>query len=305
MRKIGVIGLGSIGMRHAKNLVDMGCWVHAWDPDEAKCKEIMLYRPADTSNILPVGWCDDIGEVSARCDAIVIASPTHLHLDHIMSCKFKTPLFVEKPLIHKFEDDILLGGHITVGYNLRFHSCVKKAKEWLDAGLIGEPLWASFTCAQYNDKPAYLRDGVILNWSHEIDLALYLLGAAKVKASSTRLTDGRDDMADILLTHDSGTMTHIHLDYITADELRGFTIVGKKGAIKVTLLGGGVATISDDAEDGYSDLYCPENSFDANYVEEMQAFIDRIDGKETLGATGEEGLAVLRICLEVRKQAGL
>jgi hypothetical protein len=37
----------------------------------------------------------------------------------------------------------------------------------------------------------------------------------------------------------------------------------------------------------------------------MQAFLDRIDGKETIGCTGEEGLEVLKICLEVRKQAGL
>jgi hypothetical protein len=37
----------------------------------------------------------------------------------------------------------------------------------------------------------------------------------------------------------------------------------------------------------------------------MKAFIDRMDGKETLGCSAEEGLEVLKVCLEVRKQAGL
>ncbi len=38
---------------------------------------------------------------------------------------------------------------------------------------------------------------------------------------------------------------------------------------------------------------------------QAEAFIDRIDGKETIGCTGAEALKVLEICLEVRKQAGL
>lgn len=322
-KKIGVIGLGSIGLRHAKNLANLGHQVIAWDPDRAKCDEAMRYRGSG-SNSIPIGTVDCIHDAThGDEDGVVIASPTNLHIEHLSRVlrEHTAPVFVEKPIAHSDRvfhlEDLIKSRPMMVGYNLRFHSCVKKAKEWLDAGLIGEPIWANFTCAQYNDKPAYLRDGVIFNWSHEIDLALYLLGPAKVAASSTRIdrpgtanSDVNcygvgDSMADILLTHDSGTRSAIHLDYDSNPEHRGFTIVGTRTSMTANLLTG-VMTVKRNYGDELPDLtICLDNNWSDNYIEEMQAFLDRIDGKQTLGADGKDGLAVLDICLEVRKAAGL
>ena len=69
---------------------------------------------------------------------------------------------------------------------------------------------------------------------------------------------------------------------------------------------GRVASIPRNYGEELPDLcICGTDTWNDNYIEEMQAFIDRIDGKETIGCTGEEALKVLEICLEVRKQAGL
>jgi predicted dehydrogenase len=173
----------------------------------------------------------------------------------------------------------------------------------LNADLIGKPLWANFTLGQHSEKPPYLRDGVILNWSHEIDLALYLLGNGNVSGSSTRLSDGKDDIADICLTHENGCRSSIHLDYVTQPEIRQFLIVGTGATIIVDLLHR-MAWLRR-ADEVIMDQFQGQDSWEENYVTEMQAFLDRCDGKQTLGCTGEEGLAVLKICLEVRKQAGL
>ena len=285
---IGVIGLGSIGARHAKNLEALGCKVIGYDP-----------QLSAQDNRLP-----PLVDVVAVSEALVIASPTNHHYHHIFDCSSK-PLFVEKPLTH---GPTTLFDHNweaikMVGYNLRFHSCVIQAQKWLLHNAIGKPLWANFTCAQYNDRPNYLRDGVILNWSHEIDLACYLLGDCRVAASSTRLTDGKDDMTDILLTHDNGCRTTVHLDYLTRPEYRGFVIAGDKGVIEVDLPNR-TAKLSPHGD--YVSFEVDQGgSYDEDYKTEMQAFLDRIDGKTTLGCTGEEALKVLEICLEVRKQAGL
>lgn len=293
-KTIGIIGLGSIGKRHRDNLVKMGqTEVIGYDPDPSK----------------KTGWtCDDLDFLINLADRIIIASPTSSHYEHLVKCLIQNkPIFIEKPVADT-PNAGLLRDHITqrpfmVGYNLRFHSCVKKAKEWLDAGLIGKNLSASFVCGQYNNKPPYLRDGVILNWSHEIDLALYLLGAATVAASSTRLTEGHDDLTDILLTHDNGCRSSIHLDYLTQPEIRQFLIVGTGATIIVDLLHR-VAWLRQ-ADDVIIDQFQGLDSWNDNYIEEMQAFLDRCDGKKTIGCTGEEGLKVLETCLEVRKQAGL
>lgn len=287
---IGVIGLGSMGLRHAKNLQAMGYHVWGTDPDMSKRLELGFDYTAPTFKEL------------LTADAFVIASPTNKHFEHILATTvMDKPCFVEKPISHTPLPEI--SSVTMVGYNLVYHSCVKSAKEWMDQGLIGEPIWANLTCAQYNDKPAYLRDGVVLNWSHEIHLALYLLGPAKVKSSNTRLVNGHDDMTDINLTHENGCQSAIHLDYLTLPEIRQSVIVGTKATIIMDLvnrqawLRSSTGTIIDHVAGA--------DTWDDNYIEEMEAFLARIDGKDVPGCTGEEALKVLEICLEVRKQAGL
>lgn len=297
-KTIGIIGLGSMGMRHAKNIRKLGH--HVWGHDPDMSKRLELGYDFTASKI----------EHMESADAFIIASPTSCHQRHMCECATaRKPFFVEKPIADT-PNAGLLYDYLTqmpcmVGYNLRFHSCVKKAKEWItDFGpsWIGTPLWAHFTCAQRSSKPDYLRDGVILNWSHEIDLALYLLGPAEVAASSTLVESGNDILSDILLTHsNSGCRTMIHLDYMTEPERRGFTIVGTLGRIAVNL----VQRTARLRKGNDKVAFHGTDSFDENYIEEMQAFIDRIDGKETLGCIGKEALKVLEICLEVRKQAGL
>jgi predicted dehydrogenase len=285
-KTIGVLGLGSIGMRHAQNLKALDCNIRGYDPD--------MKRRLALNGVL---WERD--EV-LKSDAIVIASPTSRHYFDITDVLAEAkPIFCEKPIADKLPNlENTFSSVAMVGYNLRFHPCVKEAKKAM--GAIGEPLWANFCCAQYNDKPAYLRDGVILNWSHEIDLALYLLGPAVVTGSQTRTPGSHDDMTDILLTHRQGCMTAIHLDYVTKPELRGFTIYGTKGNMNVGLTSGSMFF----ALSGQQPVLM-ETDWNDIYKEEMEAFIRRVDGAVTLGATGQEGLDTLKICLEVRKQAGL
>lgn len=302
-KTIGIIGLGSIGMRHAKNLIAMGHKVHGHDPGNGKAM--------DALNV--AGGIASSSDEFNNMDGIIIASPTAMHMKHAEEFwpryrygKAKNAaIFIEKPIYHRWPD--MLGGESLnspdmVGYNMRFHNCVIRADTMLAEGRIGTPYAAHFIVAQKNSRPSYLRDGVILNWSHEIDLALHLLGPAKVIASATRLTDGKDDLTDIILLHDSGCRSHIHLDYLGDPEIRDFYIQGDKGNLFANLIKPRFITTRDSKGEQTEHL---GDTFDQNYVTEMKAFIDCIDGKPHLGCTGAEALEVLKICLEVRKQAGL
>lgn len=282
-KTIGVIGLGSIGSHHVKNLEELGHKVISYDPDPSKGSTQLAAE-----------------EVIRGSDAVVIASPTETHGEYgIKVVSSGKPCFMEKPIAGpSFIPNAYLQRIEMVGYNLRFRSCVIAAKEWMSK--IGYPIWANFTVAQYNDK---YTDSVILNWSHEIDLALYLLGPGSVTACTASGSHGRDDLADILLQHENGCHTAIHLDYLTRPEVRQFIVVGTQATIIADIvhnqawLRGADEIMWDHSDD--------VDSFDDNYKDEMQAFIDRIDGKKTIVCTGEEALEVLRICLEARKQAGL
>lgn len=282
--KIGVIGhLGSIGSRHYKNFKDLGCEV--------------------------IG-CDIGGDPRplTKCDGVVIASPTPAHFTGIRS--FQTagiPMLVEKPIVgSRWEAEQIPFNHVKmVGYNLRFHSCVKKARGWMELGLIGRPMWARFTCAQFNERPAYIRDGVILNWSHEIDLALFLLGEAAVKAAVSN--NPLENLVDIILHHNNNKcQTVIHLDYNTNPERRGFVIVGTGGSIDADLVSR--QAFCKDARGGILHNHFGRDSFDGNYISEAKAFLAIIKGEGNnegvIGCTAEEALRVTDVCFRAKELIG-
>jgi predicted dehydrogenase len=206
----------------------------------------------------------------------------------------KVPVFCEKPLAHI--GSVHFKKVDMVGYNLRFHGCVKAAKVWIDNGDIGVPMWANFTCGQYNEKYAKAGSGVIFNWSHEIDLAFHLLGSgATVSAAAAHTREGVDFIADISLRHDSKCLSSVHLDYVSRPEVRQFIVCGDKGQVLVDLLNRHAWLRDADGE--IVDRYVDEKSFDDDYIEEIKAFMD---GRYDEGCTGEEGLLVLNACLAAK-----
>ena len=230
-------------------------------------------------------------------EAIIIASPTATHLDYLNMCWSK-PIFMEKPIGDALPAEGLEERIAMVGFNLRMHSCVLKAKEWIDADFLGYPIWANLVCAQFNDKPDYLRDGVILNWSHEIDLALYLIGPATVGAC---VSNEKESLADISLIHANGCYSTIHLDYETKPEVRQTIIVGTEATIIIDIVNrqAWLRSVGGAVLDSFVGI----DTFDENYLDEMETFIARIDGKETIGCSGSEGLEVLKVCLDAKRLA--
>jgi predicted dehydrogenase len=281
---IAVHGLGSIGMRHARNLIRMGHDVCGYDEDKSKIDQLLATGGR-------ADWPEHI-------DGVVIATPTPVHaatLD-IYQKLADVPIFVEKPIAA--EPVATTKNIIMVGYNLRFHACVKKARDWLRDGIIGTPVWSNLVCAQYSSKPDYLRDGVIMNWSHEIDLALYLLGPGVLQ---TCAVDQKETIADLTIWHYPCQST-VHLDYLTLPEIRQTIIVGTEGQIVMDLVNRR-CWLRDKRGIYVDEINHPIDSWTENYYEEMAAFCDRIDGKETIGCSAQEALDVLTICLQARKMA--
>lgn len=286
-----VIGLGSIGTRHAENLIAMGHEVVGHDINLEALGTIPL-----------ISKTEDI-------DACIICSPTFNHSDRIRyAAERGWHIFVEKP-IALAQDNFLERGLaiareknlvVMVGNNLRFHSCVKKAKEWMDAKTIGHPIWAQFVVAQLSKKETYLQDGVISNWgAHELDLARYLLGECMVLSCV-----GDEEMADIILQHTNGCQTIVHLDYLTEPEQRRFSITGHKGSLSANLTRRFAMLPSEN-----SDIEYFRDSFDDNYKEEMNCFIRMINSEGLHEwehpALGSDGLAVLKLIERAQEMARL
>lgn len=143
-----IMGYGSMGKRHHRNL--LACLPSA---------DVVIYDPM----LFP-----DVGAYPLA-DAAIIASPAHLHQEHMAwcSCK-KIPFFVEKPMTgqvpYTAEQE-----RSAVGFNYRFHS------QWPEIMKLASEGFLHF----YAHEQLVARYGRTVGWtsaSHAIDMAVQALG---------------------------------------------------------------------------------------------------------------------------------
>jgi len=298
--KFAVLGYGSIGQRHYNNLNEMGYETFYYDPK---------YPSMSTR-----------GEILDWADAVLICTPTGNHLqdmvdviDHGKHCFIEKPIAYDRPdLVDSFIQTArsrwLDRVSITVGFNLRFHECVAKTKAILNDHGLGELLTASFSVLQKNDKPEYLRDGVIRNWAcHEIDLAMYLLGRMKVvEAEAEQNSEGKDQTSCTITMRREGmrSTVKVNADYTTDPQQRFFWIKGKEGTLYVNLL---ERTLFVDWTDRNRQPieFKGTGSFDKDYQKEMLCFANScrtLIPMEPL-ALAEDGVTNLFAIMKARELA--
>lgn len=281
--KIGILGHGSIGKRHGANLKTLGHKVLCYDTMGRKdvASEAQLLK---------------------ACDAIIISTPSMYHKANIAACVLAGKhMFIEKPIAMTDQGIMEMlreadAGRLVhfMGNNLRFHPCVREAKSIIARGDIGPPVWAHFVCAQKCEKYA---EDVVINWgAHEVDMAIYLLGPVSRVVSAV----GDKDRIDFILDH-GPCRASFHLDYVTPQEIRESWIVGRKDRVGLELPGRSLVLGSRPQTFGGT-------TYDDDYLDEMREFCAVVEGDPVAmsrGATGYEGLATLKVLLDVRKQAGL
>lgn len=248
--KIGIIGFGSIGRRHAQNLIQLGF------------EDICLLRLEGKGNPLRCRELYDEDEFfRQKFDVVIVSTVTSEHfrfVDRLLSQH--TNLLVEKPLVHlQSELDALLPklesykGIGSCAFNLRFHPAVIKVREWLETDRLGKVYSARFFVGQY--LPDWKPDtdyrqsysaikssggGVVLDLIHEIDLAGSLFGGVKdsFHAIVDRVSDLQietEDLAEIHYRSENSVIVSIHLDYLTQGYARHFEFIGEKASARCDL----------------------------------------------------------------------
>src|SRR5438309_1263907 len=150
LRRTLIVGAGSIGTRHMKNLRELAVTSLAVvDIDAARRKELDREGvPAFASLEQGLAW---------QPQAVFIATPTQFHIEQaIEAAKAGCDLFIEKPLSHSLarctelvelaEKNALI---TLVGCNMRFHLGPFRIKGLLEDQAIGRVLAARLQCGSY------------------------------------------------------------------------------------------------------------------------------------------------------------
>ncbi|MCW8387231.1 Gfo/Idh/MocA family oxidoreductase [Fluoribacter dumoffii] len=302
MKKIVVIGLGSIGKRHINNLRKILPNAQIWG--------------VSSSGSLPDGRVANADRLSVclqeaiefKPDFAVVASPATYHFPHAkMLLAANIPVLIEKPItadIHETEELIALVQQanlpVSVAYCLRYLPAARMVKTVLEQKKLGTIYNVYAHVGQYlpqwrNDKhyrssvsaSKKLGGGALLELSHELDYLHWFLGELNYQYGMLRNTQELDleveEIADIVLTANSGALCSVHMDFLQKNAQRHCHFVGEKGSLYWDVLKNNILLFQDNREE----IIFNEPSWDKNnmYLLMLQDFIERIekgDGKNDL-----------------------
>lgn len=314
--RILVVGCGSIGKRHLKNLKDAGvrdilaCDISGENLGMAK-KDVGAKTFTDLNAAL-----------RAKPDAVMVCTPPHTHLEIAKTVlEAGCALFLEKPVADKLDGldqlkRLAIGRVVQMGYNLRFNPCLEMAKKLLDDGVVGRVMHIDAYYGNYlpNWRPAIdyrkvysssrqMGGGIILDCSHEIDYILWLLGRPRAitctatKASLLELDV--EDTAEVNIRFDDGCIGHAHLDFVRLDLKRTCEIVCEKGTISMDLIAYKVRIFKEGR--------WSEQNFEGGpsiaYVRELSYFLECVRKKSRPRIGLEEGIETLRVSLAARESS--
>ena len=175
-------------------------------------------------------------------DVAIVATPTATHHAVVLEMiRQKKHVLVEKPLASSFAQgrEILAaasaaGVKIAVGHVERFNPVVRKLREVIKGGWLGDPIHFSFT--RVGGYPETILEGnnVLLDLAvHDIDVFRSLAGQVRVEAAMAHSSfrPGVLDTAEISLEAASGPTASIHANWVTPTKIRTVRVTGTRGVV--------------------------------------------------------------------------
>ncbi len=316
-----VLGVGSIGQRHARNLQALGHEVLAFDADPSRLAEATAALGIEALPALEAA-------ADRKPDGALVCTPPASHLGLARAAlDWGSHLFVEKPLaptsagVEAFlEEARQRGCRILVGSNLRFFRPLQRVKALVDEGRIGRVLSVRAQCGFYlpSWKPgtdyretyrahAVQGGGILLDAIHEFDYLRWIFGEVREVFATTGRVSGLDldveDLAEVTLRFASGTVGQLHLDYLQRSYRRDCEVIGERGVIVWDYIGRRVTLFAEEPDrwQGFGEPI--DVNHNEMFVEAMRHFVRCLEGQEAPVVDGGDALQTLRLVEAVKASA--
>ncbi len=312
MTTLGLVGLGYWGPNLARNLDELADlkWLCDASPD-ARERYTERYPHARVTESY-----DDLLD-DPELDAVVLATPaaTHYELSKRALEAGKHVLVEKPPALNadEAEDAVAIaearGLVLMPGHLLLYHPAVRKLKELIDSGELGEVL-----CVYSNRQNlGKIRTDENALWSlgvHDLSVILHLLGEEPSEMwahGNSFLTPGVEDVVFSYLRFPSGKIAHMHLSWLDPHKMRRITVVGKEKMVvfddmelerKVTIYEKGPWQPTEtygEWQTRTGDIFSPKIPSDEPLRLECRHFIDLVEGNGDPLEAAHDGLAVVRV----------
>lgn len=315
--KFLIMGLGSIGERHAKNLKSLlaDALIEAYDPSSERLTEV-----CKRNGIRPVG----VDAIDQTYDCVLVCTPPVSHVDlALRALHAGSNVFIEKPLssglknVDKLsllsqEKDLLA----FVAYNFRFNRGLELVRKMANEQTYGKVIHASAYFGQYlpdwrpwqDYRKSYtanknLGGGIIFDGSHEVDYMAWIFGTPLYIqsnfAATNTLSADTEAIADILLTF-KDMPAYIHLDFVRREYRRSVELLCENSVIHWSLSEDTVKTF--DASTKQWNIVSLNESVNDMYLAEVSHVIDCINSHKKSEVIGlENGISTLRLSEAIYK----
>lgn len=303
-RKVCFIGLGSIAVRHIRNLKDI--YEESISIDVLRSgngKELT----DDLQNMIQKVYFD-YSSLPMDYDVIFITNPTKLHYETLLKVqRHAKHFFVEKPVFETGKEDITSlqlkkDGVYYVACPLRYTNVIQYLKENIDFSKVYSircisssylPEWRPGTDYRktYSAKKE-LGGGVSIDLIHEWDYICYLIGqplkVLSLIGKKSNLEIDSNDLA-VYIAEYPDKFVELHLDYLGRKSIRKIELFTEEDSIEADLI---EQKIIFRKENCIIDLNEDRDSFQKK---ELLHFFDIVEGKCANDNTIERACKTLSI----------
>jgi predicted dehydrogenase len=308
--KVGLAGLGYWGPNLARNFDELADLAWLCEVSEENRARVAPRYPdtrvtADFDELL-----DDPG-----LDAVVVATPVVTHYDLARrALSAGKHVFVEKPMAVRASEAeelvalaeerelVLMPGHL-----LLYHPGVRKLKELVDAGELGDVLYL-YGNRQNFGKIRREENALSSLGAHDLSVILHLVGEEPIEcwARGESFLGEVEDVVFCYLRFPSGKVAHMHLSWLDPHKMRKMTVVGTKRMVvfddmelerKITIYEKATERPAESYGEWRTrtgDIYCPKIPNDEPLRLEVQHFLDLVSGRGDQLEAAQDGAVVVR-----------
>jgi predicted dehydrogenase len=319
---VGIVGCGRVGKKRALSLGEHDL-LYAVDCDIKRAEAVAaLKNQARVST-------DFNDVIKDPCIDIVIISTTNDMLAPIslLAAKAGKHVMVEKPaarnpkeveaIIKVAEKNKVM---VKVGFNLRYHPALQKAKEIVDSGKLGELMFVRGHYGhggrigyerEWRANPEISGGGALIDLgTHLIDLSRWFLGEFTIAEGfhHTYFWDMPvDDNAFLLLRNEKKQAAWLHVSCTEWKNMFSLEIYGKSGKIQIDGLGGSYGTEKLVYHKMLPMMGRPETSIwryhgeDESWASEFNAFVEAINTGKPLNGDIYDAFEALKIVDKIYK----
>lgn len=318
--KVAVIGAGSMGVNHLRVLRD-------FDNEQvqlvgiAEASEAILQHATNRFHV--AGYADYRQMIDEVCpDLVAVVVPTHLHFAvAAYALEHGIHVLLEKPMTSTVDEALLLlqfarqyDAKLAIGHIERFNPAIIQLKRRLVNGELGKIF--HLHARRLGPFPPRIRDvGVTLDLAtHDIDVMRYLADAEiehVYAETQRRIHSTHEDFVLGIMRFTNDIVGMLDVNWLTPTKVRELSITGEKGMFLVNYL--------------TQDIYFYENDYSTTTWDALRSLTGvsegtmtrfkvqkaeplRLEYEDVIAAirsdsaptvTGEDGLAVLKIALQL------